>query len=610
MILLTPSFADTILGIKDNNDAKLMRLNILRHLVKQCTLSEVEDGEVTPAQKPEADEDDHVNILLSIITAVTDCVALGVTEDEDVIINDLLQGKRPANPFFSQVYKKPDNGLPVEVLATFCDVAVVKFFGRCNAYASYHAVEWCLQYLLKMFSTLDPVLQSTGSGWYNAKMKARKASSISRAPILPFNTTMVGGTEALGDQKEQQPRRRKSGCLDHTMINMAQLSSNANASLLTNGSGTETVTLDSYVPPVALHTANRNKRATFRPPSMVPIAEEPPDIISSNTIDVSAVRFSPDVTEPCNYGSNPLVCMPLPDSQPSSPTDSNGEAEDSHRKKSVRFFDSSSGEVDLVEYELHSGISYEGRIGLIAILNAIAKLPVMTSVLNDDRSSRSHDTGALWNRTVCGRVFKLIQKCINSSMFTEPDSEVDETGDNAGSSASYKRRAYRLCRTKPKRNVQQKSLLANYFGNVMQFAFQALVQCALFIRCSATSSATFCLKQPDKYPDLCSELHEKLSTICAHSGTAFKKYLQNFVKDEPVEKVLVFLHATLGFCVSADDDDKLGHRYEHKVKIVVSVLKNLIEKIMCLDLTEPSIKVVMILVFVLLECFPVCLIGS
>ena len=598
LILLTPSFANNILGVR-GNDPKSMRLNVLRHLVKQCTSSEVDDGDGTPVQKPVSEDGDHINVLLSIITAVTDCLALGVTEDDDVIISDLLQGKRPSQTFFSQVYKKLDNGLPMEVLATFCDVAVVKFFGRCNAYSSFHAVEWCLQYLLKMFSTLDPILQSTGSGWYNAKMKDRKTSSISRAPILPFSVTQVGGAEASGGQNEQ-PRRRRSGCLDHTMMNMAQLGNNTNVSLLTNPSGAETTTLESYVPPVALHagSSRSNKRPTFRPPSMVTITEEPPDIISSNTIEVSAVRFSPDLTEPCNSGNNPLVCMPLPDSQPSSPTESTGEAEDSYRKKSVRFFD---GEVDLVEYELHSGISCEGRIGLIAILNAIAKLPVKTtSIVSDERSSRVHNASSLWNKTVCERVFKLIQKCMNSSMFTEPESEVDDAGDEAGSSASYKRRAYRLCRTKPKRNVQQKSPLASYCGHVMHFAFQALVQCALFIRCSAKS---FCLKQPDRYGDLTSEMHEKLSSelheklskICAHSATAFKKYLQNFVKDQPVEKVLVFLHATLGFCMAADDDDQLGHRYEHKVKIVVSVLKNLIEKIMELDLTESSIKVVMLI---------------
>ena len=590
MILLTPSFAKSILGIR-GNDPKSMRLNVLRHLVKQCTSSEVEDSDVAPVQKLVSEEDDHINVLLSIITAVTDCLALGVTEDDDIIISDLLQGKRPVHPFFSQVCKKLDNGLPVEVLATFCDVAVVKFFGRCNAYSSCYAVEWCLQYLLKMFSALDPILQRTGSGWYNAKMKDRKTSSISRAPILPFSVTQVGGAEASGDQKEQ-PRRRRSGCLDHnTVMNMSQLSNNTNMSLLTNPSGAETTTLENHIPPVALHASNRNKRTTYRPPSMVTITEEPPDIISSNTIEVSAVRFPPDLTEPCNYGNNPLVCMPLPDSQPSSPTESISEAEDSYRKKSVRF-EGESGEVDLVEYELQSGISCEGRIGLIAILNAIAKLPVkMTSVVCDERNSRTHNTSSLWNKTVCERVFKLIQKCMNSSMFTEQDSEVEDTGDDAGSSASYKRKAYRLCRTKPKHNVQHKNLLASYCGHVMHFAFQALIQCALLIRCSAKS---FCLKQRVEYADLSKELHEKLSKICAHSGTGFKKYLQNFVKDEPVEKVLAFLHATLGFCTSADDDDELGHRYEHKVKIVVSVLKNLIEKIMDLDLTESSIKVVMI----------------
>lgn len=576
-----------------------LRLDILRHLVQQCTSVVLPSTDATSptrvCDQSVIEDGDRVNILLSVITAVTDCVALGLSEDDNVIINDLFQHKRPSHPFFSQVYKKSNNGLPAEVLATFCDVSVVKFFRRCNTYSSHHAVEWCLQYLLKMFSTLDPLLQSSGSGWYNAKVKARKASSIARAPVLPFNNSQFGGTAASCDQAPQ-PHRRKSGYLDHAMFNTTQLNDIA-MSQPPRPSGPDTITLESYIPPVTatshVGSVSSRKRATFKPPSMNPIAEEPPDIISSNTIDMSTiVRFSPDLTEPCSYGNDPLVCMPQPDSLPTSPTDSSSETEMAN-KKCVRF-DEGNEEVDMVEYELHSGVSCEGRIGLIAILSAIANLPVSNKLVDEKSTSKQHDSSSrneLWNDTVCGKVFKLIQKCINSSMFTEQDNE--GASDETPNSASYKRRVYQLNRTKPKHNVHQRSLLANYCAHVMQYAFKALIQCALFIRCSANN---FCPKCPIKHAGLCSELHEKLSTVCTHSSAAFKKYLQDFVKDVSVEKTLAFLHASLGFCAPAADDDNLGNWYEHKVKIVVSVLKNLMDKIVCLDLTESSMKMVMIYV--------------
>ena len=586
MIPLAPTFANSVLGINGDN-GKIIQVNVLKHLVKYCTSLELPDDNGPASLRQSSVEDhDHLNILLSIVTALTDCIKSGVTEDnfEDEIIIDLFQSKRPTHPFFSQVYKRSDNGLPSGVLATFCDVSVVKFFSRCGDHSSYHAVDWCLQYFLKMFSALDPHLQSSGSGWYNAKVKARKASSIAGAHLVPFSSAQMGGAAESGDHQSSQPQRRKSGYVDYSKLDMTQLNSHSL-------SIPETLTLESHTPPVATmapHFSSRNKRNTFR---LLPIVEEPPpDIISS--IDMSIIRFSPDLTDPCNPGNDPLVCMPQPDSLPSSPTGSNAEAEVTKRKKSVKFIDSSNEEVDLVGYELQWGVSCEGRVGLIAILNAIAKLHVkLTHKLTDEKpASKIHDDHSLWNEAICSKVFKLIQKCLNSSMYSEQDNEIaEEAAEEAGNAASYKRRAYRMHRTKPKRNVQQKSLLASYYGHVLDYALQALVQCALFIRCS---TKTFCPKQVIKYTALCGELHDKLSTICTHSGASFKKYLQEIVKKESVEKVLAFLHATLGFCAHAADDDNLGNWYEHKVKIVVSVLKSLMDKIVCLDLTESPVKIV------------------
>ena len=588
MILLAPSYKGSVFGVKED-DGGPIQLKMLRHLVQRHCTSIADEENIRPVtstpynmyQKPSAfEEGEHVDILLSIITTVIDCVMLGISEDNNVIINDLFQCKRPQHEFFSRVYRRSDNDLPVGLLATYCDVSVVKFFNKCNSYSSHHAVEWCLQYLIKMFATLNPLLQSSGSGWYNAKMKLRKGSSVTGAPVFPSNTNHTGGATVPCDQSAQ-PRRRKSGCVDYSRSDTSQLSDD-NASLPVNGP--EAITLESYTNSGS--SSSRSKRPTFKPPSMVPIAEEPPDIVSSNTIDMSIVRLSPDLTEPCNYGSDPLVCMPQPDSVPTSPispSSSYGEAElSSYKKKSVRF-NFGDGEDDLVQSELQSGVTSEGRIGLTAILIAIAKLPVkMTGKVVDEKNSPN---SSLWTEAICKKVFLLIQKCIDSSVYSD-----DEVADS-NNSASARRKIYQMNRTKPKRGLPQKSLLATYSSHVMEYAFQAFVQCALFVRCS---TGNFCIKKHVKDGSLCNELHEKLLTIFTRSGRAFKKYLQQFVETESVEKILCFLHATLGFCTSATNDDKLGYHFEYKVKIVTSVLKNLMDKILYLDLTEPSMKTVSI----------------
>lgn len=582
VILLTaPSSSNSILDLKDSNIESL-QLTILRQLITYCTSLDLpaDDDTTRPSTstpvRPIVEDNDYIDILLSIITAITDCIVLGVVEDNNPIINDLFHCKRPSHPFFSRVYRKSENGLPPEVLATFCDVAVIKFLMRCNEHSSHQAVEWCLQYLLKIFSTLDPILQRSGSGWYNAKMKVRKASSIDHTPlVMTFNNNNqeVGRAAASCDQNAQ-PRRRRSGCMIQPYDNSVSLQQAV------------TLTLDSSTSPSATagtvsHSASsRSKRPTFKPPSMVTIAEEP-DIISSNTIDMSIVRFSPDLTEPCNNGNNPLVCLPQPDSLPSSPTSSLDEADLSSKRKTVRF---DVGEIDLVEYELQSGVSCEGRIGLIAILNAIAKLPVKMATNKINIERKATEENSVWNETMCAKVFTLIQKCINSSMFIEQDDKATEDTDTPHS-ASNRRKAFGQTRSKFKQGMHQKSLLATYSDHVMHFSFKAIVQCALFIRCSA------CTKHPVKDAALCKQLHDKLSTICTHSSFK-KRYLRNFVKTEPVGKVLAFLHAALGFCKSAINDDELGHWYEYKVKIVVSVLKSLLDKMVCLDLTESSIKAV------------------
>jgi len=575
LISVTPIYHH---GLFKMNEGVQTPITLLRCLVEQCKEYDlpVEDSKPltsTPVRQRQR-QNDHMDLLISIVTVTTSCASHDSTEDDDIIVKDLLSHKCPQYKFFSQVYKKADKDLPNEVMATYCDVAVVKFLSNCNGFSGSNEVEWSLQYFIKMFARLDPELQKSGSGWYNAKIKLRKASSIQYAPDLSSLNKNDDGVSGIMSGPAAAPTRRKSGLVDHSKLDWSQL----------NGPSHSPET-DSIVNAAAsflmANPGARKRPSTVRAPSMIPIAEEPPDIIKSSNVETSTVvRWSPDLTEQCDL-NDPLVCMPQPDS-PTSPT-ADMLLDSPLYRKSVRFHDHNEDgdEPDLVELELQSGVNREGRIGLIAILHAIAKLPVKISgnVLYDDNT--------VWNMSICDKVFRLIQKCLNSCNH----SESDDSRSASAATASTKRRAYQQHRQNLRPNTQQKSPLLIYSSHVLQRAFSALIQCGLYIRCVAQSNIGECYRRAYKeHSELSNELRNKLRTIFTAAGNASKQYVKNFIKKESVEKVLLFLHSVLNFCKSPQLDETLGDWFEVKVKLVVFSLKDLVDKIVCLDMAESAIK--------------------
>lgn len=572
LISINPVYHHHLLKMDEGSQQPI---GLLRRLVVHCKEFElpVDDGKPltsTPIRQRQRPKD-HMDLLISIVTIATTCGSQDATEEDDAIIKDLLEHKCPQHKFFSQVFKKADKDLPIGVMATYCDVAVVKFLSNCNGYSSSDEVEWSLQYFIKMFARLDPELQKSGSGWYNAKIKLRKASSIQHAPNL---STLNKNDEIVRTLSASPgvPSRRKSGLVDHSKLDWSQLNS-----------GTELQPQDSLVvntPSLMANSGGRRRPSTVRIPSMITITEEPPDIIKSSNVETSTVvRWSPDLTEQCDL-NDPLVCMPQPDS-PSSPTSDIPLDSPLHRK-SVRFHDpnESEDEPDLVELELQSGVNREGRIGLIAILRAIAKLPVKIS------GNVLYDENTLWNKSVCDKVFRLIQKCLNSCSH----SDSDDGKSGSASTASSKRRAYQQ-QGRHIRQSQQKNPLAMYSSQVLQQSFLALVQCGLYIRCTTQSIGECYRRVYNKdHTELSNELRNKLRTIFTVAGNAGKKYLKEFIKKESVEKVLLFLHSVIGFCKSPQMDDNLGDWFEVKVKLVAFALKGLVDKIVCLDMAESAIK--------------------
>ena len=579
LISVTPVYHQ---GLFNTNEGVQPPIALLRHLVDQCKEYDlpVEDSKPltsTPVRQRQR-LNDHMDMLISIVTVATSCASHESTEDDDVIVKDLLSHKCPQHKFFSQVYKKADKDLPNGVMATYCDVAVVKFLSSCNGFSSSIEVEWSLQYFIKMFARLDPELQKSGSGWYNAKIKLRKASSIQYAPDLSSLNKNDDGVSGTSSGPAAASTRRKSGLVDHSKLDWSQLN---NGSSFPHLPGPETNSLDSILNAAAssliVNPGARKRPSTVRAPSMIPIAEEPPDIIKSSNVETSAiVRWSPDLTEQCDL-NDPLVCMPQPDS-PTSPT-GDMQLDSPLYRKSVRFHDHSDGEdePDLVELELQSGVNREGRIGLIAILHAIANLPVKISgnVLYDDNT--------VWNVSVCDKVFRLIQKCLNSCSHSESDD-----GKSASATASTKRRAYQ--QQGQRQNSQQKNPLVIYSNHVLQRAFSALIQCGLYIRCVAQSNVECYRRAYKEHSELSNELRNKLRTIFTAAGNASKKYVKDFIKKESVEKVLLFLHSVLGFCKCPQLDETLGDWFEVKVKLVAFSLKSLVDKIVCLDMAESAIK--------------------
>ena len=220
-----------------------------------------------------------------------------------------------------------------------------------------------------------------------------------------------------------------------------------------------------------------------------------------------------------------------------------------------------------IKAELTSLINAEGRISLVAILQAISRLPQ-----SDD----------IWTERLGMNCFQLIQHCMDLGLAQSTKKE---------ESPSQKRRRFQKQENVAFRTHGQDQPCQIHSKYVVHYAVHALIQCAtnLLVGCSHDPQQTCRLA----YRHVLSQnnlIHPRLlrhlNRIHCHSPQEFQRVMMDFAAVAPLRKLLHFLHVVLEYCQPASPDkvDSL------LLSIVASVLRTLVDRLTHLDLSKPSLQ--------------------
>ena len=242
--------------------------------------------------------------------------------------------------------------------------------------------------------------------------------------------------------------------------------------------------------------------------------------------------------------------------------------------------------------ELDTLMNAEGRISLIALLNAIANLP---------------QTEQLWTDKVGQKCFSLIQLCMNLGL--PPRSGQDTSDRTLVKDRRKKLQKQDPVEAKSPTKVKQKPHIV-YSNAIIEYSVKALIQCATSMIVGCTNDkcrlAHIQLHNPSR------SIHDKLlhmfRRIHTHSPANFRLALTNFAKptDSSCRKLFHFLHVMLQYCVPGQDI----HLNALLMAIVVAVLRLTVDRLLQLDITESSIQNVSffhVYVYTVIKCrWPAC----
>ncbi len=243
-------------------------------------------------------------------------------------------------------------------------------------------------------------------------------------------------------------------------------------------------------------------------------------------------------------------------------------------------------------HELRTLTNAEGRISLLAILHAIARLPNCKEV---------------WSDEVSDRCYALIQFCIDIGLPPKGDSAAQRTKKKAASSSSA---VTGSLQDKRKRMVRQENMSEKLVSEkpwvehgkyIVEFSLRALIQCSTcsLVGCSADG---FCRLQKFVVPStarssMFSKLIRNLKRISLHSPKVFREAMVNFAKPSAssCRKLFSFLHVVLQYCMHMDGAQLGGPLTD---VIVVGVAGVVVDRLAILDLSEESIQEVCLCVCV------------
>ena len=235
-----------------------------------------------------------------------------------------------------------------------------------------------------------------------------------------------------------------------------------------------------------------------------------------------------------------------------------------------------------IEHELSTFTNGEGRISLLAILNAVAKLP---------------ECNALWNEEVGEKCFSLIQHCIDIGLPQKDDTQPSSKAKSAATTSTPQERKKRLVKqdkTTEFVTVPEKPWIVH--GRfIAQFSVKALIQCSTCSLVGCSTDTSFCrLRQFDVSSSAQkSSMHNKLIRILKrinlHSPAIFRQAVIDFAHPSmsSCHKVFQFLHVVLQYCSHGTGEVHCNPLLD---AVVVGVLGVVVDRLASLDVCEISIQ--------------------
>lgn len=228
-----------------------------------------------------------------------------------------------------------------------------------------------------------------------------------------------------------------------------------------------------------------------------------------------------------------------------------------------------------VEKEIDTLMNGEGRISLIAILHAIAKLP---------------QSEVLWTTQVGNKCLSLVQICLDLGL---PSKHSDTAKSKPG--AGDRRKKFQGKDNVAFTDLGNDTPSVVHIQYIVEKSINALIRCATSLMIGCTTETHLC---PLRYTHLSSydshSFHSKvtrlLQRINDRSTATFRQSLASFAQSSAssARTLFHFLHVMLQYCSPTSRANTLV------VDIVVSVLRTVVDRVVELDITEKSIQKVSI----------------
>ena len=244
------------------------------------------------------------------------------------------------------------------------------------------------------------------------------------------------------------------------------------------------------------------------------------------------------------------------------------------------------------QMELSTLMNGEGRISLLAILHAVSRLP---------------QTQELWLGNMGEKCFTIIQLCMDLGLrissgddtLRKPPYPLPSTSAPPGGPplSSQDRRKQFQGQKNPAFHEHIATLVKEkpsktHSEYVVEFSVRALIRCATSLIVGCTSEPSFCklrhVHLPDQSISTYNTLTRLLKRVYTFSPHRFRRALCDFAKasGSSCRRLFQFLHIMLQYCSQPVD----GHLNIFLMSIVSAVLRETIDRLVLLDITEPSIQ--------------------